>query len=120
MKVVDFKIKRYDLPLAKPLTIKGKTIHQRSGVIIFLTDADGFVGCGETAPLPGLHKETLSDAISQLKSLKKIIPGQLKDLFSSVRLGIEMAIFNLQRQTDNALGTTTIDINGLVMPGDDV
>ena len=120
MKIVDLKIKRYDLPLVKPLTINGKTIDQRSGVIIFLTDTNGFVGCGETAPLPGLHKESLSGAISQLKSLKKIIPGQLNDLFSSVRLGIEMAMFNLQRQTDNILATKTVDINALVMADDDV
>ncbi len=134
MKIVDFKVKRYDLPLARPLTINGETIRSRNGVIIFLGSADGFVGCGETAPLPGLHKESLDHAISQLNGLKKEIlglqihPGQLgnlfsADLFGSVRLGIEMAIFNLLRQSGDVFiesKTTAININGLVMPGKNV
>jgi len=140
MKVIDFNIKRYDLPLVKPLTINSNTIYHRSGVIIFLTDDAGFVGCGETASLPGLHKESLDEAILQLKSLKEKIlslqvhpslfdfNGRLKkifseDLFPSVRLGIEMALFNLFRQVDNTFinsKTTTVNINGLVMPGDDL
>jgi len=70
MKIADFKIKTYDLPLVKPLTINSKTIFSRSGGIIFLSDADGFVGCGETAPIPFLHEENLGEAISQLNCLK--------------------------------------------------
>ena len=140
MKVVDFKMKRYDLPLVKPLTINGKQIHSRNGVIIFLTDSDGFVGCGETAPLPGLHKESLDQAISQLKALSEKIlhlqirqspfdfDGQLENLFkanlfSSVRLGIEMAIFNLLRQSGDILinsKITAIDVNALVAVDDNL
>ena len=140
MKIVDFQIKRYDLPLVKPLTIKGKTIHSRSGVIIFLSSGDGLVGCGEVAPLPDLHKENLSQAISQLNGLKEEVlglqinttqfafNGQVEnlfsaDLFSSVRLGIEMAIFNLLRQSGNIVlnsKITALDVNGLVMAEDDI
>ena len=129
MKIIDLKLKRYDLPLVKPLTINGRTISTRSGVIIFLSRDDGLIGCGETAPLEGLHGESLDDAISQLSAMKKKIllpqrsPERLKDLlsvdmFPSVRMGIEMSIFNLLRQSDNfiKLEDKAIDINGLLMP----
>ena len=140
MKITDFQIKKYDLPLVKPLIIRGKTICSRSGVIILLRNSDAFVGCGETAPLPGLHKENLTQVISQLNGLKEEIlgleinatpfafDGQLQnlfstDLFASVRFGIEMAIFNLLRQSQNISinpQITAIDVNGLITAEDDL
>ena len=54
--------------------------------------------------------------------------GQLENLFSanlfsSVRLGIEMAIFNLLRQSGDIIinsKITAIDVNGLVTADDDL
>ena len=112
MKIVDFDMKRYDLALVKPLVINNQELCHRSGVIIFLTGDSGLVGYGEIAPLPGFHKESLDEVISQLSQLKNKIPG-LKispalldfngglnellcmNMFPSVRFGIETAIFNL-------------------------
>ena len=135
MKITDIAINRYDLPLTKPLAIGTETIGQRSGAIIFLTDDTGLTGYGETAPLPGLHTETLDRAISELKQIKKEIcgievdrekfgfPDQLKSMCGSARLGIEMAVFNLLRQSGERVITSAeklVKINGLIMAEDNI
>jgi O-succinylbenzoate synthase len=136
MKIVDFKIKRYDLPLVKPLTIGEMKLTHRSGILLLLTDDTGLIGLGESAPLPGLHEESLDEVIQQVKSLKAKIEGLniepalfdfdgklnelfSEDLFPCVRCGIEMALFNLHRQSIEQKNKT-ININGLVMPGESV
>lgn len=135
MKITDFDIKKYSLPLAKPLTIGNHKLTSRQGVIISLTDEAGLTGCGEAAPLPGLHKETLQQVVEQLSAMKDEIIGlnvparpfdvdsQLtellpKNLYPSVRLAIEMAIFDLCVQRDHSFinkHDVKIPINGLVM-----
>ena len=139
MRIVDYDIKKYDLPLARSLTIAGHNLTSRSGVIISLTNEEGLTGCGEAAPLPGLHAETLQQVIEQLSAMKDEITalnvpvspfdpdGQLaellpKNLHPSVRLAIEMAIFDLCVQRDNAFvdeHNVKIPINGLLMANAD-
>ncbi len=108
-----FRIYQYNLPLTEPVSIKGHFISSREGIVIHLQTDDGYEGFGEIAPLPGLSKETLADALAQVKKLKKklvgqTLPKQLEKLdgkfevwlkgFSlkpSVRFGIETAVLNL-------------------------
>ena len=56
-----WRLLRYRLPLTRPLTTTAASTH-REGIIVALTDADGFTGHGEAAPLPGLHADSL-DAV---------------------------------------------------------
>ena len=139
MRILDFNMKRYDIPLVKPIIINNQKLHHRSGVIIFLTTSSGLIGYGEAAPLPYFHKENLDEVISQLAQLKNTISnlkvssellafdGGLSDLlsiniFPSVRFAIETAIFNLLIQQDrNFSGSKTADIgvNGLAMGNTD-
>jgi len=53
-----WRLYRYRLPLARSLTT-GVVDGMRQGLILALTDPDGFTGYGESAPLPGLHSQTL-------------------------------------------------------------
>ena len=131
------KVYQYSLPLRYPLTTKNSestvtngshkqsqgSLHTlrsfcgtREGLLIALIDQDGITGWGEIAPLPGLHVESLHEAILQIQSVFQtflVFNQQRFDkdpdiqellernkLFPSVRWGIETALLHLwQLQT---------------------
>lgn len=112
MKITRFEIFRYDLPLNRQLPLKNTAETIRSGLIIHLQDDSGHQGLGEIAPLPGLHRESIDDALEQLREVRqfilhKNIPGEVtklsggfrrwlpSQLFPSVRFGLETAILFL-------------------------
>ena len=128
MKFTHVEVKKYTLPLAKPLTIGSHELTSREGIIISITDENGLTGYGEAAPLPGLHKESLADVTSEILALKPQIAGagfdsllsnvMVKELYPSVRLAVEMALFNLRLERGEIrsdLNNVTIPVNGLVM-----
>ncbi len=137
MKIAECKIKRYDLPLTWPLTIKGNAITRRKGIVIILRSEDGFVGYGEAAPLEDLHLESFDECVCQLSDLKDEIAGLdvSDDLFGftggfdellpagmcgSVRLAVEMAIWDMwARGKDRLAGMENMNVlvNGLLVPG---
>ena len=101
MKIADIALYKYELPLVKPLAIKGHVINSRCGIIISLTDEDGFVGLGDAAPLPGLHNESLEDAIEELMKIMKA--KKLSGIaLPSVRVATEGAMLDLTIQKDKA------------------
>ncbi len=123
MNIVDINIKRYELPLIKPLVIKNHTINVRSGVIITLTDDSGNKGYGEAAPLPGLHPFDLDQVIAQLKNFEPqdISPLFMELLYPSAKTALEMAMFDLRLQSQKAFDKfriLTLPVNGLVMAQD--
>ena len=115
MKIADSIIQQYELPLVRPLTIGSTQITARRGLILTLRSDTELQGYGEIAPLPGLHKESLSDTIEQfiqcrgqligtfLSQSMLSLEGGLSqflplDLVPSLRSGIEMAFFDLLLQ----------------------
>lgn len=54
-----------------------------------LTHEGAFVGLGELAPLPGLHQESLSEAIAQIK-VRHVLPPE--QLYPSVKFAWQMAL----------------------------
>ncbi|MHC5214767.1 MAG: o-succinylbenzoate synthase, partial [Planctomycetota bacterium] len=115
MKISEIRLQRYTLELARPLTIKGHALENRSGLILSVIDSTGQIGYGEIAPLPFLHKETIEEAILcaskisqtliKIEIQNKITPyGDLLaesvgvDLPPSVLFGLEMAVFDLYLQ----------------------
>ena len=102
---------RYEIPLARTLRIGSRTLGTRSGLILILTDEQGFSGAGDIAPLPGLHRETIPDCIRQLHELKvhqrldRFTKPDLTDtwavrlkgpgLFPAVTFGLQTALLNL-------------------------
>ena len=103
-------IYRYSIPFVRPVPVRSSSLDTRDGLIIGLQTADGrHTGFGEIAPLPGLHEETLPEALEQCRSLIASLDLSFVDLsfhnvggnlpeilFPSVRSGIEMSLLNLQ------------------------
>ena len=106
-------IRAWDLPLARPLRVGGRTLERRTGLLLLLADGEGHAGIGETAPLPGLHAESAEEATSQLLELAGELEGTIipegcaalngafeawlgsRGLLPSVRTGIEGAVLTL-------------------------
>ena len=113
MKLAGFELYRYGLPLTAPQTLKGATFHHREGLLLRLAGEDGYVGWGETAPLPGFSDEGLDRAAAGLRELAETVVGReatdewvdpagrfsrgLDQLnpTPSVRFGFELALWNL-------------------------
>ncbi|MBF0618835.1 MAG: o-succinylbenzoate synthase [Candidatus Omnitrophica bacterium] len=113
MKITDFEMYRYTLPLALPLVLEGKEQRSREGIILFIRGDNHKTGLGEIAPLPGFSAEHLQDAEKQLfmlrdKVLNTTIPDDLESLtfrfetwvrtwklYPSVRCGFEVAVLDL-------------------------
>lgn len=140
MRICDFKIFHYQLPLSRELPGLGKNLSTREGFIIKLSDESGNTGLGETAPLAGVSLEMPDIIREQLRTVRtylknKPIPvniGQktgkfstwLKDLVlaPSVHFGIETAVLtlkaaNLKKSLANVIDDahqSSIAINGLL------
>lgn len=111
--IAHFGIRAWDLPLARPLRTGGRTVDRRSGLLVVVEDGEGHGGIGETAPLPGLHRESFDEAAAQLFALAADLEsGQVPEgcpalagafetwlgsrgLHPSVRTGVEGAILSL-------------------------
>jgi len=131
MKIVLIDVRKYSIPLVRPLSVAGRDVESRSGIIVSLTDETGQTGHGEAAPLPGLHKETLADVCSELTSLRRryalnceprMILEASHDMSSCSRTAIEMAMFDLHAQKSGAaslLPGGRIPVSGLVMAADE-
>ncbi|MCF8216087.1 MAG: o-succinylbenzoate synthase [Chlorobium sp.] len=94
---------RYSIPFTEPVSVKGRKLLLREGLVIALKSSDGKLAAyGEIAPLPGLHCEPLAAAEQQTievltgygDNLDKALAGG--NLFPSVRTGLEMALLNYQ------------------------
>ena len=92
---------RYAIPFTEPVTVKGRRLVQREGIVVALkSQGERHIGYGEIAPLPGLHREVLQSAEAQLVELlaKHDLANPnllLEGLYPSVRTGLEMAMINL-------------------------
>ncbi len=113
MKVIGFRLFKFALPFARPLTVDGAELTERSGLAMELADERGHSGLGEVSPLPRLSAEDLPVVESQLLSLRHTLkaaqaPRNLQelsggfarwlgryDLAPSVRFGFETAVLNL-------------------------
>lgn len=65
---MDFRIWRYELPLCSPVSLKpGLTMGVREGLLLELLDDEGRSFWGEAAPLPGFSRESVAEALDELK-----------------------------------------------------
>lgn len=115
--ITDLRVFRYRLPLARSLNLGGETVEHREGLLVRLAAANGGVGWGEIAPLPGFSRETVDDAQAQIERLRgkeidALLPSRVIDalangnrvrlpppglpLAPSVRFGLEQALLWLQ------------------------
>ncbi|ABB23215.1 o-succinylbenzoate synthase [Pelodictyon luteolum] len=93
---------RYSLPFNEPVTVRGRRLLQRDGVLLALKTGDGkHTAWGEIAPLSGLHRETTESAERQIVETLAMhgesgAALMTEGLFPSVRMGLEMAVMNLE------------------------
>ena len=140
VKITDFQVYHYAIPLSCPLFVRGTALKQREGFIVQLMNEKEVLGFGEAAPLIGFSKETKGEVFAQLKTLKSVIVGEtiptnaislegaltkwLKKfkLSSSVIFALESAVLYLMSNTkgvalNNLLSNNSheqIRINGLL------
>jgi o-succinylbenzoate synthase len=113
VKIARVGIRSWELPLERPLRVGGRLLERRAGLLVVVEDGEGHAGIGETAPLPGLHAETLEQATAQLIELAEKLEGAWipegcpalagafetwiggLGLHPSVRAGIEGAVLTL-------------------------
>jgi len=138
MEIRNISFKRYRLSLKKPLNVKGRRLEYREGLIAVVKDSLGNTGYGEISPLPGFHRETLSQAAQQAEELAPGICGSSVDtllsgmdklsgglaIFPSVRFGLEMSALNiLYTGKDNRFGNRAgkdVPVNKLLSFDDDM
>ncbi len=119
MKIANVTLYKYELPLSRPLAIKGHAINCRRGVIVSITDKNGFVGFGDAAPLPGLHDESLENVIAELVKIKGAKEFTKMSL-PSVRFAVEGAMLDLAIQNEktfNGIERCRLPVNALVSGG---
>ncbi len=109
MKASQIVLYQYAIPFTEPITVKGRRMMQREGIVLALKSPDErHIGYGEIAPLPGLHRESLQIAEAQLVELlaKYDLSNPnllLEGLYPSVRTGLEMAMINLEAAISGTL-----------------
>lgn len=69
MTITDVDFYRYELPLTAPLHLGGDTVESRRGLLVRFTTAEGTVGWGDAAPLPGFSAETLAEVETHARSM---------------------------------------------------
>lgn len=108
-----FALRRYRLPLTAPLVLKGTEHTAREGVLVRLEDDEEHVGWGDIAPLPGFSRETLDEALADVRRATDALvshppgPGwtdpdgdlhralDALSLAPSARFGLDLAAFHL-------------------------
>ncbi len=139
MRIIHYQVYHYTLPLEPPLVLRGKTCKHRTGLLLRLTDADGYAAWGEAAPLPGFSRETEKDVIRELEKEtftagEKLLqtrmntsdlPETWETLSPSTRHALACAVWKLMireqqfyhRFSDADLPGKTIPVAALVWPG---
>lgn len=62
------RIEEYSLPLVKSMRVGGKDVGCRYGALVVLSGVGGACGVGDIAPLPGLHEESLEEAVAKIRA----------------------------------------------------
>jgi o-succinylbenzoate synthase len=76
MRIAEVTAYRYDLPLARPLPLKDRTLHTRAGILLRFQTECGVSAYGDAAPLPGFSRESIDDVISQARNLTEALCGE--------------------------------------------
>jgi len=113
----------YNRRLAGPIVTAHGVYRERSGFLLTVRDADGVVGLGDVAPLPGFSSETLEDVTAQWLVVRDEVARlatpatrpefsatsshleRLTQGFPSLRFGLEAALADLaSRRAGLSLG----------------
>ena len=144
MEIAALDLVPYALPLTEPVTWGAERHRQRAGVLVRLTDAEGRVGWGDAAPLPGFSRETLDQTRAALAEVAPALTGRTLDPLAvtadgalhraldaagmppSARFGLDLALADLAAQEMSRTlpqmlhpdPAVVLPLNGLVTGGD--
>ena len=127
MMINDICIYYFRLPFVRPMRVGKKTLLDREGFLVRLSDDDGSVGYGEVAPLPGLDAFTLASCRKELQVFSRMVKTGASDnrhFNPVVCFGLESAIFSLATGKSDAVAgcpdfRMEAAVNGLFVPGSD-
>ncbi len=128
---------RYCLPLAGPLPLAGRVIHERAGILVRIDSDSGASGWGDVASLPGFSRESVEEAEAELTAWVERLRGAGFDprgdavalwlgsetapaASPSVRFGLETALASLARRIEDPEGAElgcfegTVPVSGLL------
>lgn len=112
----------YRLPLTAPVTLAGRTHTHRDGVLLRVEQADGAVGWGDAAPLPGFSRETADDARDALAGVARWLstpgfggPRARTALPPSARFALELALADLDGALRPANAPDVLPLAGLIL-----
>lgn len=131
------RIFRYRLPLAGPLPLAGRVLHERAGLLVRIESDSGRSGWGDVAPLPGFSRERMEEAEAELTAWAGRLRGARFDprghgleawpgydpaavASPSVRFGLETALTSLSRRMEHGAGPEltcfegAVPVNGLL------
>lgn len=57
----------YSLSLKRQMTVGGKGLRSREGVLVVVESTDGVRGIGDICPLPGLHEELIQSCVNEVQ-----------------------------------------------------
>ncbi len=109
MTITELKYFHFNLSFITPFKNSKDTIKSRDGFIIAIRNEKNLVGFGECSPLPGLSYESIYECEEQLQKLSVFFKNfkveddiasietliNKKNLFPSVKFGIEQCLLNL-------------------------
>ena len=131
MRIENYQIFRYRLPLVGPLSLAGRVIHERAGLLIRIESDSEAWGWGDVAPLPGFSRESIEEAEAEVMVWAGRLPGarfepQGDDFESwpgwesaaaaspSVRFGLETALSSLSRRMEHGAAGDLACFDGVV------
>ena len=131
MKISQYKLFHYAIPLKSPVQLGQTILQKREGLILQIIDENGQGGFGEIAPLPEFSKESLEEAESEIRRICRAFLGKLwpqefqkviEHGFPSVCFGIEASFYDLKAKTRgvricellNKSPRRSISVNGLL------
>ncbi len=94
MTLADVRLLPYRLPLAEPVVWNGQRCEAREGLLVRAEDAEGRVGWGDAAPLPGFSRESTDDVRAALRPLAEALVGRTVEAHAVLPGGALAAAFD--------------------------
>ena len=140
----EWSIVPYDRRLVRPIVTAHGVYQERRGFLLVVHDADGVVGLGDVAPLPGFSRETLEEVMARWLAIHEEVvrwtaPATRQQLGAmsptlerltagspSLRFGLESALADLaSRRAGLSLGrwlresaANEVEVNALLVADD--
>lgn len=101
MQITQARLIPYRLPLKRPWVAAATVLHERCGMLIALTSADGITGWGDCAPLPSSAETVQARIFEALAALSQYLPG--KDAGQALEESRSLAFPELRWTLETAL-----------------